>query len=215
MVASSPARSTSKRLVAALVASAFVHVVLTSAVKPGTARGDRAGISSVPASARITARLVPPEFELATEPVAPTREPMHVEEPVRKVDKAPRTIDRVTVAKPDGASAGPADIPDPTYYAVRQLDVFPALVTALDLQHSPDTNSAGVNGYVLLLVLIDATGAVDDVSVVESHPPRQFDDGARHAFQSARFTAAMRQGRAVKSRVLIHVNYGTGEVVSR
>lgn len=106
---------------------------------------------------------------------------------------------------------GPAEIPDPTYYAARQLDVYPALAMALDLRYSAGAAAANAQGRVLLLVLIDANGAVDDVGIVESDPSGYFDDDARRAFLAARFKPALRNGRAVKSRVLVYVNYGMGE----
>ena len=34
------------------------------------------------------------------------------------------------------ASSGPADRPDPTYYGARDLDVYPTLTAALELQHA-------------------------------------------------------------------------------
>ena len=49
---------------------------------------------------------------------------------------------------------------------------------------------------------------VDDVSVVEAEPPGVFEGDARRAFLGARFNPALKDGRAVKARVLVHVSYG-------
>lgn len=105
-------------------------------------------------------------------------------------------------------------MPDPTYYAARQLDVYPALLTALDLRDGSAT-TASVNGHVLLLVLIDGNGVVENVRIVEAEPAGHFDDHARRAFENARFSPAIRNGRAVKSCVLIELNYGGAETASR
>jgi periplasmic protein TonB len=211
MLAASSPRSPSRRFVAALVASAVAHALVTSVMKPGSARGDLTGVSSASPAPRITARLVAPEADPATDPVVLPRETARIEEPAHKPEKTARAVSPAATAASEAASAGPAEIPDPTYYAARQLDVYPALVSALDIRQPDSATSADVKGYVLLLVLIDATGVVDEVSIVEAQPAGQFDDGARHALRSARFRPAMRQGRSVKSRVLIHVNYGSAD----
>ena len=63
----------------------------------------------------------------------------------------------------------------------------------------------------LLRVTIDGSGVVEEVAIVESDPSGHFEDDAKRAFMSARFTPAVRNGRAVKSRVLVHIVYGMGE----
>jgi TonB family protein len=208
MAASSSPLSASKRFVAALFLSAVAHALLTSSLKPGSARGGLTGLSSPRVSQEILARLVPAELEHVPDPVARTTEAMQVQEPVQRAHKTPQRVTRVPTSESDAPSAGPAELPDTTYYAARQLDVYPALVNALELRDSTSTASADVNGYVLLLVLIDATGVVDDVSIVEAQPSGHFDEAARHALKVARFRPAMRSGRAVKSRVLIQLDYG-------
>ncbi|MFN3398052.1 MAG: energy transducer TonB, partial [Sulfurimicrobium sp.] len=60
---------------------------------------------------------------------------------------------------------------------------------------------------VVLVLLLDESGRVQDLSVEESYPPGMFDQSATEAFRNARFTPAQRHGRAVKSRVRIKVNY--------
>jgi protein TonB len=109
-----------------------------------------------------------------------------------------------------GNGATLTDAPDLTYYAARQLDVFPTLVSKLQL--GAVTNSVG---RALLLVLIDATGAVNDVSLVEASPTSLAEEDVRRAFVSARFTPAYRNGRAVRSRMLIEINYGADERANR
>jgi protein TonB len=111
-------------------------------------------------------------------------------------------------SEPTAASGTAPEAPDSTYYAARQLDVYPALTAPLDLPYARRALAAGVEGRALLLLHIDETGAVDEVAVVESQPAGYFEDDARRAFLAARFTPALRNGRAVKSRVLVEVNYG-------
>ena len=99
-------------------------------------------------------------------------------------------------------------IPDPTYYPARQLDVYPALAGTLEVRYP---GAADAKGRVLLLVLIDAAGLVDDVSVVESEAPGYLEDDARRALGAARFKPALRRGLPVKSRLLVEIDYGAQE----
>lgn len=101
--------------------------------------------------------------------------------------------------------------PDTTYYAARQIDRYPELVTALDLRFPAGIDVAVSAGYVLLLVLIDAQGRVNDASIVEAAPPGVFDEEAMRALLSARFRPAVKDGRAVRSRLVVHVTYGKPE----
>ncbi|HEY0337220.1 MAG TPA: energy transducer TonB [Burkholderiales bacterium] len=65
-----------------------------------------------------------------------------------------------------------------------------------------------ISARVLVVLLIDDTGAVDEVALVDAEPGGYFEEEVRRAFTSARFTPAFKGGRAVRSRVLVHVNYG-------
>jgi protein TonB len=115
---------------------------------------------------------------------------------------------RAAEAKQPVENTGPAHIPDPTYYGTRQLDVFPMLASGLELSaRAAGAKPAGA-GRVLLLVLIDAAGFVNEVSVVEAEPQGAFEEYARMAFVSARFKPALKDGRPVKSRLLVEVDFG-------
>src|SRR4029079_15275329 len=81
------------------------------------------------------------------------------------------------------------DLPDSTYYGVRQLDVFPALAGGFELRYPARAVAADVKGRVALLVLIDARGVVNDVSVVEAQPPGYFEEAAIRAFREVALTA--------------------------
>jgi TonB family protein len=107
-----------------------------------------------------------------------------------------------------GGSFSGLEAPDLTYYGTRQLDVYPTLAAALDLRYGDSAAAAGITGHALILVLIDATGSVDDVKVVEAEPAGYFESDVREAFMTARFTPGTRNGRSVRSRVLVRVSYG-------
>src|SRR5690349_9926183 len=181
--ARTPARR-GRRLATALVVSALLHVFLSSTTMTGSLRGvflRSASTSLEPQT--LTVRLVLPEATLSSAPPAAHPESRSSGRTVPKRE----TRTAIAVARPeleDNTSGGPADIADATYYGARQLDVYPTLMSALDLPQPVNTTLTASKGYVLLLVLIDATGAVDDVSIVEAQPGDIFDQNAVTALRS-------------------------------
>lgn len=109
---------------------------------------------------------------------------------------------QVMTDAPNPASVLPP-VSDPVYYPARQLDVYPALMQPVSLEHA----NAGVGGRVLLMLLIDETGQVRELSIVEAGPAGLIESSVRSVFSEARFSPARKDGRAVKSRVLISVDY--------
>ncbi|MEK6592769.1 MAG: energy transducer TonB [Pseudomonadota bacterium] len=114
---------------------------------------------------------------------------------------------------PAAPASGPTlpPIPDPVYYPARQLDVYPALLEPIRLAYPEHALRGEVSGKVTVLLLIDDNGLVNEVSVVEAEPAGYFEEAARAAFSEIRFTPARKDGRAVKSRVLISVSYGAAQ----
>ena len=194
-----------KRLAVAILASVALHTFLANSTSGGPGRRG----SEIAELTPLTVRLVPvtPAEVMETLAEAPKpREPMP-----RSAPERPPKIRQTTPASSStdtGDASGPTALPDATYYAARQLDVYPALTAPVDLRYSARAAAAGVKGKALLLLLIDSQGVVEDVSIVEAEPGGYIEDDARRAFVSARFTPALKNGRAVKSRVLVEVNYG-------
>jgi protein TonB len=208
-----------QRLAWMLAVSACLHaaLILGVAIQPAAPRGATQTV--------IEARLLPaqpeplkaqeakPLAELAVPPQQPQQLPAK-ESAEKAVPEAAETT--AAVAPPDTAARNqssplPAlDIPlaeDPTYYPGKQLDVHPAALQPIVPAYPDAVSFAGIEGTVTVLLLIDEFGTVRDVSVVEATPPGYFEESALAAFRSARFTAAIKDGRAVKSRVLIRVSY--------
>jgi len=102
----------------------------------------------------------------------------------------------------DAGGIAPADA---TYYPARELDVYPALLAPLTVRY-PERERPHT-GRALVMLLVDAAGKVNDVTVVESDPPGRFEEAARETFQAAVFSAARRNGMPVRSRVLIHLEF--------
>ncbi|MGZ5169424.1 MAG: energy transducer TonB [Burkholderiales bacterium] len=203
-----------RRLAAAGAVSLLLHLMLASSFT-GPVTGRRALTPARFLSARLI-RETPPDSPLAVPQVSEDEVPAQQlsEKPVK-----PRQLAREVsiesaaaqgVAAESAAAAGiqVTDTPDLTYYAARQLDVYPVLTTALDLAYPEQASGAGVTGRALILLHIDHIGTVSDVAVVEADPPGYFEEDVRRAFMAARFRPALKGGRPVRSRVLVHIDYG-------
>ena len=192
-------RSRRRLLAAALVSLALHALLATQGLEPGKRKAE---VRQQPRY--ITARLMtsgprpPPALISPVKATAPDPPPALRRTVIR--DASPG---RTESERPRGAPLGEA--PDLTYYAARELDVYPVLSAALDL-HSQDAGLGATR--VLLLVSIDETGVVTEVSVIESERDRRLEADAQRALRLARFSPAIRNGRAVRSRVLVHVGHG-------
>jgi TonB family protein len=195
----------SRRFAAALVLSAFAHALFSTLPKPGAAGRSAEGYATR-APWIISARIVLPEPPIPIAAPDIDYEKAAQAAPVPDQKKRERPASPVNIGLPKGPSVGPAEIRDPTYYPARELDVYPALAAALDLR--PLNDARDLKGRALLLVLIDAQGLVDEVSVVEPGPAAQFEEAAKHALREARFTPALKHGRAVRSRILVDISIG-------
>lgn len=99
--------------------------------------------------------------------------------------------------------------PDPVYYPARLLDVYPVLPGPSGLIFPERAARDGVVGTVTMLVLIEDNGTVNEIKVVEAEPAGYFEDAARGALIDKQFIPARKDGRAVKSQVLISISFGT------
>ena len=205
MFAASPS---SRRLAAALAISAFTHALFSALVRPGAGGRNAADVHALRFPLTISARLAPPEPQLPPAASDLEHETAAAAESPPEQKKRERAVPSIRAAASKAPTAGPAEIPDPTYYAARELDVYPALTAALDLRRASSNGAADMNGRVVLLVLIDAEGRVDDVSVVDAQPAGLFDEEAQRALRAVRFKPALKHGRAVKSRIHVHISYG-------
>ena len=113
---------------------------------------------------------------------------------------------------PDGDSGPETEVstvtlPDLVHYAARDLDVYPQPLNRIEPVY-PQTALAGeIGGSVTLLLLIDESGRVTDVSVVDASPLDEFDKSALRALAAAAYTPAQKNGRAVRSRILVKVDF--------
>ncbi len=66
------------------------------------------------------------------------------------------------------------------------------------MEYPRSARSKGVEGYVLLSLLISATGDIEKVQVLEAQPAGVFEEAAQEAVRKWRFEPAQYQGRNVK-----------------
>lgn len=213
-----------QRLGAALALSALLHLWLAAGLQVEVPlRGARP-----PAVGPIVVRLeVRADVDEATRAV----EPRHAETPplARRRSRAAPAPVRESAPQPDtavsethpartsGAARALPNVPDPTYYSARELDAYPRPLAPLGFDHPERAGRGRVGGRLLLQLLIDELGAVKDVSVVEAEPAGYFDEAARSVLAAARFVPGMKDGRAVKSRLLLSVSFaaaGGGKAVT-
>ena len=115
----------------------------------------------------------------------------------------------VEVARAVSAEAQLSALPtpqDPTYYSARSLDVFPARLTAWDTS-AIRAAAQGAGGSVRVMLLIDEVGAVNEVESVQGAALGSIDIAIRDLFLTARFSPARKDGRVVKARVLVNLDF--------
>jgi protein TonB len=201
-------RAAEGRLAFAIALSAALHIVLIPflAMRPGGS----AILHSSPIQARLVrAESVPVPARRVPVPVPRARAPASVPAAPSHPVSGQEALDNPQPRADDASAATPGfpAIPDLVHYAAKDLDVYPQLRGALNADYPEPAHAQGIAGTVTLLVLIDEAGRVTDISVVDAVPEGLFDDSARQALSRAAFIPAQRDGRRVRSRILVSVNY--------
>ncbi|NOQ16990.1 MAG: TonB family protein [Methyloprofundus sp.] len=78
------------------------------------------------------------------------------------------------------------------------VDVAPKPKSRGAFKYPASAKKKGIKGYVVLSILIDEYGRVDEVQVLESSPAGVFDDAAIQGINSWRFEPAKYEGKKVK-----------------
>jgi len=97
--------------------------------------------------------------------------------------------------------------PDPDYYPARDLDDYPRPLAPLRIGR-PARASAG---EVRLELLIDERGVVRDIVFAGPAQSRGAEEELRATLAATPFMPARKDGRAVRSRILLSVNFGAEE----
>lgn len=78
------------------------------------------------------------------------------------------------------------------------VDVAPKPKTRGAFKYPASAKKKGIKGYVVLSILIDENGRVDQVQVLESNPSGVFDEAALQGINAWRFEPAKYEGKKVK-----------------
>jgi hypothetical protein len=222
-------RARIRRIGIAAGVSVFAHVLLMSGAAVGPA-ARRPVQTAQPLNVTLAPVLMPVE-ESGTITAPQSESPIRESDSTRTVESAtsePRRARSKTVAqspqmasapgaqahieqnaRPRTQSPSPGDglrhSPDTTYYTIRQLDIYPVPAEPLKLGSMTQAGVAGTPLRAIVELHISETGAVEAAKVIEAHPRGQFDGALAATFLAARFTPAMRDGRVVRSRVLVRI----------
>ncbi|MHB9101437.1 MAG: energy transducer TonB [Sulfuricella sp.] len=204
------------RLILALGASLALHLALIVGVQVKAARQESG------AHRTMQVRIEPQAGEVSSvalsageHSVAEATHESETVEPVRDQEEVPPPVLPALPAVEQANPLLPAlEVPlleDPTWYPAKQVDVHPTALYPIKPDYPDKGVEQGVEGNVVLLLLIDEAGAVKEATVVAANPEGIFEESALSAFREARFAPAQKNSRAVKSRVLIRVSYELNE----
>jgi TonB family protein len=111
------------------------------------------------------------------------------------------------------APARPAVRPAPgtilpaRYYRLSELDERPQIMTRVNPAYPEAAARRFLGGRVVIRLDLDETGAVERVRAVKAQPAGYFESSAEQAFAVARFTPGVKDGKAVKVRMMLEVNF--------
>jgi hypothetical protein len=177
----------------ALAGSALLHLAGTSTLAP----------EFLPGSARGHGKSIALTVQLERTPVAPEAAAAAPAKP----GPGAGTKQRVRAgAELPTRSSGPARLlpapADPTFYGAGDLDSLPVPVAPLDLGRLPGLVSTAP---VRLELTIDEHGTVHTISIAGSRAGILLEEELRAAIAATVFVPARKNGRAVKSRIVLGV----------
>jgi len=128
------------------------------------------------------------------------------------VAPAPAAPPPAQAASPPAASAPVPGVTitsavDLTYYSVRDLDVQPRALREILPGYPADADRQHLSGQVRVQLKLEADGRISDMEIVSATPPGMFEDSTLKALRKARFAPAQKDGRPVRARVVITVEY--------
>jgi protein TonB len=179
---------------------------LALAVNPPAGPGTAPGFDGVPSVLHAVLSPLQHAFESAHADSA--------EAPLAEVRPAPSagltpqkmTQDSGGPATMSGLVAGAFPIPD-RWFSAEELSVRAEPLTPVQIDYPADLAESRVAGRVMLLLHIDERGLVRKAQVEKSLPEGVFDDAALAAWADVRFSPAIKDGLAVKSRKLLEISF--------
>lgn len=78
------------------------------------------------------------------------------------------------------------------------VDTAPQAVTTVSPEYPRRARDQGIEGRVVVSLLVNETGGIERMKIIESKPPGVFDDAAKQAMRGWRFSPGSYQGKPVK-----------------
>lgn len=125
--------------------------------------------------------------------------PAPVDVRIVQASAAPRAPARSTGEAPRAAAE--------RYYLASELDARPAPREPVEPVYPNDAFLCDIAGRVIVRLFITESGEVEKALVVHAEPAGYFEQAVEQAFRAARFTPAMKHGRAVKAQMVVEVRY--------
>jgi protein TonB len=161
------------------------------------------GIAPMPDAAPMTVRLAPAPVGEPDIPATPSPEVQRPPLP----EKGGQTRFSASGRQQGQKVESDPIFPDPKYYPARELDDYPRPLAPLRI----DRPAYAGAGEVRLELLIDERGVVRDVVFAGPAPSGGAEDELRATLAATPFLPARKDGRPVRSRVLLSLNPGAEE----
>jgi protein TonB len=152
--------------------------------------------------------------EFTAAPESTPFNPMTLAPPVPQAEPEPETAPQFASSGDDSQpvpansdSTAGLNIPDPVQYPAKDLDIYPQPLRPITPVYPRAAREAQLAGFVTLMVSIDETGRVVGTSVTDAAPDGVFEQVAQQALAVAAFYPAQKEGRTVRSRILVKVEF--------
>lgn len=96
---------------------------------------------------------------------------------------------------------------DAYYHRAHELDELPHPIQNIETEYPLEAKENGVTGMVKLELFIDETGKIVNIDILESIPPRVFENTAIKSFANKLFFAGKIKERSVKSRIITTIRF--------
>ncbi len=200
--------SSSKRIAAALAASAALHALLVGGLQaPFGSRWGELAWTQVSNPIRAVLKTAPGEEALA--PPAALSSAASI--PARRGAPASAMPREPEASPTPAAPATRSVLPERLYFLTRELDVRPGIMTQVEPAYPEAAARRFLSGKVVLRLFIEEGGEVSRVQVLNAEPQGYFEDSAERAFLAARFSPGMKDGRAVKVQMTLEVNFDSAD----
>lgn len=196
-----------RRPLAAVWISFALHAALIALVQVASPGASGTGESVIEARLE-QVEVAPPAEPASTAPLLVPSEAdsaLPVSEPESSPAASPVVPEPAPAEAPSPPSAALTSLVDLAYYSPREVDVLPRALQEIVPGYPDDAERAARSGKVRLQLKLEADGRVIDVEVVDADPPGLFDEAARAAFATARFSPAYRDGKPVRVQMVIEV----------